>query len=580
MHFSDWKIRTKLGVTLALVVALTALLGSVALWQMGRMHHNTLTMGQETLPSVAEAGNIRAQWNRYRRLESLLLLPQTAPQAQALAQQAASVLQLLQTSEAKLAALPHPQEGQALLNNYQQLRQTFMGHSQRFIPAALAYHTDGSADPTAYAALSTMYLQDVEPHFAALAEASGKFSNFSQQYAQQLNTESSAVRSSAQWWVIAGMAFSAALAALLAWLLTRAITQPTHDAVQAVTRIAQGDLTHAVVQRSQDEMGQLMGAVEHMRTTLNSIVQRVRQNADTVAGASHEISSGTADLSARTENQASALEETASAMEQLAATVRQNADSAQAANQLALNASQLVTQGGQVVQQVVQNMHSISDSSRRISDIIGVIDSIAFQTNILALNAAVEAARAGEQGRGFAVVASEVRTLAGRSANAAKEIKQLIQDSAQRVAEGSTLVERAGSTMTEVEQATRSVSDLVKEISAASTEQSQGVSQVGEAITQMDSATQQNAALVEESAAAAHSLQQQAQALVQAMSHFQTAAGTGVAHPAHSQRSPALAPAGLAPRSTTAAAHTKAPAALPQRTTHAAAPHGDDWDSF
>jgi methyl-accepting chemotaxis protein len=274
-----------------------------------------------------------------------------------------------------------------------------------------------------------------------------------------------------------------------------------------------------------------------------------------VATASAEIAQGNNDLSARTESQASALEQTSAAMEQLGATVVQNADSAAQANQLARNASSVAVQGGQVVGQVVETMKGINDSSRKIADIISVIDGIAFQTNILALNAAVEAARAGEQGRGFAVVASEVRSLAGRSAEAAKEIKGLIIDSVRRVEQGSALVDRAGVTMTEVVNAIKRVTDLVGEISSASKEQSIGVAQVGEAITQMDQATQQNAALVEEMAAAASSLKSQASDLVGTVELFKLPAG---------RESRAYASGGSSGRSLASAASAKASAQWPK----------------
>jgi methyl-accepting chemotaxis protein len=266
--------------------------------------------------------------------------------------------------------------------------------------------------------------------------------------------------------------------------------------------------------------GSLAAAFDHMLGTLKSVVINVRQGSDTVANASVEIAQGNHDLSARTEQQASALEETAASMEQLGSQVQQTADSARQANALALSASTVAVSGGEVVAQVVETMKGINESSRRIGDIISVIDGIAFQTNILALNAAVEAARAGEQGRGFAVVASEVRSLAGRSADAAKEIKMLINASVERVEQGTVLVDKAGATMTEIVGSIRRVTDTMGEISAASSEQSLGVAQVGEAITQMDQTTQQNAALVEQMAAAASSLQNQAQDLVGVVSTF------------------------------------------------------------
>nr|WP_315191231.1 methyl-accepting chemotaxis protein [uncultured Albidiferax sp.] len=305
-----------------------------------------------------------------------------------------------------------------------------------------------------------------------------------------------------------------------AWRLAGSITQPLAEANRAARQVAAGDLTGRMVVQRQDEVGQLVTSLQDMQANLVRVVGSVRQGSESVSTASAEIAEGNHDLSVRTENQAAALQETAASMQELSSTVRQNADNSARANQLALRASTVAAQGGAVVGQVVQTMKGINDSSQKIADIIGVIDGIAFQTNILALNAAVEAARAGEQGRGFAVVASEVRSLAGRSAEAAKEIKVLISASVERVAQGTSLVDQAGSTMAEVVSAIRQVSDIVGEISAASNEQSAGVSQIGEAVTQMDQATQQNAALVEEMAAAASSLQGQASDLVRVVAQF------------------------------------------------------------
>ena len=317
-----------------------------------------------------------------------------------------------------------------------------------------------------------------------------------------------------------GTLVAVALGALMGLTVTRSIVRPLQQGQQAAESIADGDLTHPITANGNDETGQLLQALSTMQSRLATIVGNVRYSAEGVATASAEIASGNNDLSARTEQQASALEETAASMEELGSTVRQNADNARTANQLAMNASTVAQQGGDVVAEVVDTMKGINDSSRKIADIISVIDGIAFQTNILALNAAVEAARAGEQGRGFAVVAGEVRSLAQRSAEAAKEIKGLIGTSVERVERGTALVDKAGATMTEVVSAIRRVTDIMGEISAASSEQSQGVSQVGEAITQMDQATQQNAALVEQSAAAADSLKTQAGQLVDAVAVF------------------------------------------------------------
>ena len=302
--------------------------------------------------------------------------------------------------------------------------------------------------------------------------------------------------------------------------ITRSIIAPLHKAVDVAGRVARGQLDSQIEVRSGDETGQLMRALKEMNDNLVGIVSRVRMGTDTIATASSEIAQGNLDLSNRTEQQASSLEETASAMEELTSTVKQNADNARQANQLAVSASEVAVQGGAVVSQVVSTMGSINDSSRKIVDIIAVIDSIAFQTNILALNAAVEAARAGEQGRGFAVVASEVRSLAQRSAGAAKEIKELIGNSVDKVDAGSKLVEQAGATMEEVVASVRRVTDIVAEISSASQEQSDGIEQVNQAISLMDEATQQNAALVEQAAAAARQMQEQAAGLSETVSVF------------------------------------------------------------
>jgi methyl-accepting chemotaxis protein len=321
--------------------------------------------------------------------------------------------------------------------------------------------------------------------------------------------------------LVAAVILGGLVAALwLSLVFIRSITGPLSEALTVANAVAEGDLRVKVNVRGDNELGQLMQALATMRDHLARVVQQVMVGAESVATASAQIAQGDNDLSGRTEEQASALEETSASMEELGSTVQQNADNAHQANQLAQNASTVAIKGGDVVGQVVHTMKDINDSSKRIADIISVIDGIAFQTNILALNAAVEAARAGEQGRGFAVVASEVRSLAGRSAEAAKEIKQLIDASVERVAQGTALVDQAGNTMTEVVSAIRRVTDIVGEISSSSSEQATGVSQVVEAVAQMDQTTQQNAALVEEIAAAADSLRSQAQQLVQTVSVF------------------------------------------------------------
>ena len=323
-----------------------------------------------------------------------------------------------------------------------------------------------------------------------------------------------------RWQILGATLLLAAVIFAFAWIVARRIKEALDTAINVSEQIAAGDLTVKIDVNSQDETGHLLSSLKEMNEGLAKIVGEVRTGADSIATATEQIAAGNADLSQRTEEQASALEETASSMEELTSTVKQNADNAQQANQLAISASGVAVKGGDVINRVVRTMESITDSSRKISDIIGVIDGIAFQTNILALNAAVEAARAGEQGRGFAVVAAEVRSLAQRSAAAAKEIKTLIEDSVSKVQDGSKLVEEAGLTTQEIVTSIKRVTDIMAEISAASLEQSSGIEQVNTAITQMDDVTQQNAALVEQAAAAAESLEEQALQLVQVVTRF------------------------------------------------------------
>jgi methyl-accepting chemotaxis protein len=369
-----------------------------------------------------------------------------------------------------------------------------------------------------------------------------------------------------------------------AWWITRSITSPILNAVAVARTVAAGDLTSDINVKSLYETSQLLQALKEMNNSLIHIVSQVRTGTDTIATASGQIASGNLDLSSRTEEQASSLEETASSMEELTSTVKQNADNAAQANQLVISASEVAIKGGQVVSQVVETMGSINASSKKIVDIIGVIDGIAFQTNILALNAAVEAARAGEQGRGFAVVASEVRNLAQRSAAAAKEIKGLIGDSVEKVDNGSRLVDEAGATMQAIVDSIRSVTDIMAEITAASQEQTVGIEQINQAVAQMDEVTQQNAALVEEAAAASGSLEEQASNLAQVVSVFKIAPQhTSLAAPS-SKRIVTTTVSAAATTPAKKVAPTPAPAKLVAANTQTqkakTTASADDWEEF
>ena len=359
----------------------------------------------------------------------------------------------------------------------------------------------------------------VEP-LASLATSMTDFITYGFQRVDTIRTDASA-QGNLFMMINAGVVLFALLMTLVIYLgLRRTVITPLRGAIQRLDAIAEADLTNPLPEAGKNEIGRLFGAMGTMQQNLTNIVSRVREGSNEIHHGTREIASGNADLSSRTEQQAASIQETAASMEEMTATVKQNADNARQASTLAADASTTAERGGQVVAQVVQTMHGISTSSKKVADITSVIDSIAFQTNILALNASVEAARAGEQGRGFAVVAGEVRNLASRSADAAKEIKTLIDASVTQIQQGSTLVEQAGTTMSDVVTAVRRVTDIMDEISAASQEQSDGIEQVSQAVGQMDQVTQQNAALVQEASAAAASLEEQANRLEQAVAVF------------------------------------------------------------
>ena len=410
-------------------------------------------------------------------------------------------------------------------------------------------------------------------------DMAGQFVQMQRDYLDQKGKEIDAIEAASRVQLMGLALLVCALDILCGWLMTASIIGPLHQAVAAARRVAAGDLSGAIEVTGRDETGDLLQALKDMNENLLRIVARVRDGTDIIGAASSEIAAGNQDLSSRTEQQASSLEETASSMEELTSTVRQNADNARQANQLATAAADIAANGGQVVSQVVETMASINDASKKVVDIISVIDGIAFQTNILALNAAVEAARAGEQGRGFAVVASEVRSLAQRSAAAAKDIKDLIGNSVDKVGTGTELVNQAGRTMDEVVASIRRVTDIVAEISAASAEQSAGIEQVNQAIAQMDQVTQQNAALVEEAAAASESMHHQSQELAAAVGEFRLGDAGGASGQATAAARVTAQSVAVTMRGTAAGQPV---AAVAPRLVRAIAPRsaGDEWQEF
>ena len=479
----------------------------------------------------------------------------------------------------KLSALGLTDQEQKIVAEISRLDQEIVAPFKEAIGQALAFNSEGAAKIIA---------SRIDPLNQLAVAEMDKLVELQQRAEKEVLSRSVAADNHLMILLYTLGVVALAIGGAFAWVITRSITTPLNQAVEIAGRVAIGDLTSRIDERSRDEIGQLFDALRQMNSSLAEIAGNVRASTETIGTATQEIATGNADLSARTESQASSLQETAASMEELTQTVRQNAENARQANQLVVSASDYALKGGQVVGEVVNTMGSIKESSRKIVDIIGVIDGIAFQTNILALNAAVEAARAGEQGRGFAVVAAEVRNLAQRAAGAAKEIKALIVDSVAKVDAGGKLVDDAGKTMGDIVTSVKHVADIMSEIAAAGLEQSNGIEEVNRAVAQMDEMTQQNAALVEQAAAAAESLQEQAEMLGQAVSVFKThgasqvghfAARRGVESGATSSAAavPAAVPAKVMSRTRPVSGGALQPALRPGP---GAGGGGDEWEEF
>ena len=512
--FAQLKISTRLVGTLGLLLALLVAVTGTALWQLGAMRAVTQEITGNWLIAVERVNKMNTASSDLRIAEYEHVLNADDKALGGLEQSMATLLAAFDADHKAYAATISTDEER-------KLHESFLAEWKRYLELhdRVLKLSRSSEKDTAKALLDG----ESRKLFDSTSVTLLKLIDFNSAGAKTSTQEAEAVYASARNELVGAALLSVALVIVGSTWLVRSITAPLKQALAVADRVASGDLSGRIEVGARDEAGLVLEALARMRASLTRVVADVRQNSDSVATASAQIAQGNHDLSGRTEQQASALQQTAATMEQLGTTVRHNADNARQANQLAQSASTIAAQGGDVVGKVVTTMQGINDSSRKIGDIIGTIDGIAFQTNILALNAAVEAARAGEQGRGFAVVASEVRSLAQRSAEAAREIKTLIAHSVEQVAQGSQLVDEAGKTMGEIVGSIQRVSDIVAEITAASAQQSSGVQQVGDAVGQMDRATQQNAALVEESAAAAESLKNQAQQLVSTVAVFRLA---------------------------------------------------------
>lgn len=510
---ANLKIGTRLGLGFILVLLLTSVLGISSLIAVSRVNGSTQDIATNWMPAVRALGDYRNALNLVRRVGGQYAVSSTD-------EEFARWDQRMNDGKADAADAWRRYQTTIATSEERALAKTIEAEQDRYYKAQEEVVARARSERHFSEELRKLSLGDSLTTFTALSNDIEKNVALQAKGADDAFEQSQATFHSTRYLVIGLLIANLALSVAIAYFVTRSITTPIREAVAVAETVASGNLTSRIVIKSRDETGQLLDALRRMNGSLVEIVGDVRQASDSIATGTTQIATGNADLSQRTEEQASNVQETAASMEQMTATVQKNAEAAQQARQLSTKASEAANKGGEVVGKVVATMAQISESSRKISDIIGTIDGIAFQTNILSLNAAVEAARAGEQGRGFAVVASEVRNLAHRSAEAAREIKKLINDSVEKVEVGSALVGDAGAAIDDIVLQVKRVNDLVGEISASSIEQNQGIGQIGEAVSQLDQVTQQNAALVEESTAAAESLKHQAEHLALTVAKF------------------------------------------------------------
>ncbi|WP_343627374.1 methyl-accepting chemotaxis protein [Roseateles sp.] len=513
MKFSDLRVGVRISLGFAAVLLATVVVGLVAINRMQVIERDVENMASNWIPSINAVNAYRGQLNELRRAEMAMCLREVIVEVEQEQERIKSLREqkLPELAKAYEGLISSPEET-ALWKDAQAKYAAFTGVQDKLIAARKAGNRGEY--------MGTVVNESAKA-FIDLVQAMQKIVDLNTDGAKASAEESRRTYRAVVTTMIVLLVAAVGAGAALAFYLTRSTVRPLTEMVGVAQRVAEGNLAIEVDTSRRDELGQLAQALGAMREALNRSLSAVRVSAESIAMSSGEVAAGSADLSARTEQMASSLEETSATMQALTDTVRMNADSTRQASQLALNASQVADRGGAVVSEVVNTMEQINASSRKIADIIGTIDGIAFQTNILALNAAVEAARAGEQGRGFAVVASEVRSLAQRSAEAAKEIKTLIGASVERVDVGSRLVGDAGETMREIVAAVQRVTDIIQEISSATQEQSTSLMEVGQAVQRLDEVTQQNAALVEESSAASESLREQAGSLQQVVAQFQ-----------------------------------------------------------